>query len=975
MKKTEDILEKRLLPMNNSWSIEGIKIDDEQDEEHFPQNSGKVRACSKRIILLLVFLSVMLFSSFAQNLSEDILSLEGNWRVALDVFNTGTRAKWHEKGLPRSADLQLLEKVFFKGNIGEQPEEIYLPGTTNDGHLGQKLELRPGLTNGLEPLYMYNGKVWFEKEIIISEQWRNKAVQLSMERIPGISKVWLNGVSSGECQAFAIPHVYDLMTSAVPGKYRLTVMINNEVTLEVYQSHHITPGSGSRYNGIIGRIELLAENRIAINSMQVYPDIQDKKAVVHIVVKNKTKEPCNGLISLNVRRKGEAGSIISTQKVEFTLPDTLQTVKTEISIPKPVLWDEFTPALYELEAELTIAGQNADRKIAVFGMRELTTKGSQFQLNGQPLFLRGTHDGGQFPLHAEPAMDKETWMHVLKVYKDYGLNHVRFHTWCPPEAAFQAADELGMLFQVEPVSPPYLELQTLLDTYGNHPSFGLVSLTNEMKHTDFTRKTISDAKNRDPRHLYCCTSHPWHEGCTDDYFVAAIAVGGKRNVGIQWGGGDVVSTTRFNTHAPETASDYRDVIEGINAPMVSHEMGQWAAYPDLSEIPKYNGSLRNLNYERIKANLSEKGLLRQAPDFALASGQLSLLLYKEEIESTLRTPYYGGFQLLDLHDYQGQGVSIVGILNAFWESKGLTTPEIFREFCSSAVPLFRMSKRVWKQNETFEGIAELAYFGPVVKKDLQPHWQICDDKGNVLLSGKTLKTRIDERGLITLGKISASLKNLPTPAKLQLVIEIPEVKAKNRWDFWLYPEKINTDIPEDILVVTEWNDETEKALARGQKVLFFPKAENLPGSRTACFTTMFWNPFHKWHQAAHTLGILCDPSHPVFASFPTDYYSNWQWWDLTMHSQTMVLDKLPVRMKPLIQVVDNIVTNQKLGYLYECKIGNGKLMVCSIDISSELDSRPVAGQFRQSLLNYMNSETFNPEYELNIDLINRLFKS
>jgi hypothetical protein len=962
MKKTEDILEKILLPMNNSWSIEGIKIDDEQ-------NRGKVRACSKKIILLFVFLSAMLFSSFAQNLSEDILSLEGNWRVALDVFNTGTRTQWYEsgtrakwyEGLPERADLRLNEQLFFKGDIGEQPEEIHLPGTDNDGHLGKKLEFRPALIDGLERLYAYDGILWFEKEINIPEQWRDKSVHLFLERVSGTSKVWMNGIAKGEMQAFATPHIYQLAASALPGKYRLTVMIENELT----GGHHHTMGSGARWNGIIGRIELQAENKVSIKAIQVYPDIYNKKAVVNFTLNNGEKERCDATISFTVHKKGAPSSAVTQQKITCSLlPDSVQTVKAEISVPSPiVLWDEFNPALYELNAELIVPGKSTERKETVFGMRELATKNAQFVLNGQPLFLRGTHDGCQFPLHAEPAMDKAAWMHILQVCKQYGLNHIRFHTWCPPEAAFQAADESGFLLQVEMASQACSELQTILDTYGNHPSFGMVSLFNEQKHTDFTREIIGNAKAHDTRHLYCCTSHPWQPDCTDDFYVSAWGVDKKRTVGIQWGGGDVLSVTRFNTHAPETSSDYSDAINGINAPVVSHEMGQWAVYPDLSEIPKYNGALKNLNYERIKEDLWEKGLLEQASDFVMASGKLSLLLYKEEIESTLRTPHYGGFQLLDIHDYPGQQISTVGILNAFWESKGLISPEEFREFCSPSVPLFRMNKRIWTQHETFEGIAELAYFGPVEKKALQPIWRICDQNGNVLINGKLGKTQLETRGLISLGDIHVPLGKLPAPSKLQLIIEVPGINALNRWDFWLYPDKIDTP-SSDIRIFTEWGEPVEKALSLGQKVLFFPKAEDLPGSRPGCFTTIFWNSLMKWHQAPHTMGILCDPAHPVFEHFPTDSHSNWQWWDLVMKARAMVLDQTPVQIKPLVQVIDNMVTNQKLGYLFECKAGNGKLMVCSMDIYSDLDNRPVARQFRQSLLQYMNSEKFDPEFEV-----------
>ena len=930
----------------------------------------------KHIFLNLLFL-ISVSMTFPQLLEQQsdqaAISLAGNWRVALDVYKTGTEAKWYEQGLPREADLELLGKIFYKGIAPSNPETIYLPGTDNDGHLGKKLVNTPEIKDGLERLYAYDGILWVEKEITIPENLRNTPVRLFLERVPGISKVWWNGIFKGESNDYAVPHICEITSSAVPGRYRLTIMVNNTPPPE--WTHHVITASGARWNGIIGKIELQVNNRIYIKNTQVYPDIRSKKAIVEINVKNTDNKACKGIISLTVRRKGLVGLPFTQQNVDCKLePDSCNLVKTEISIPEPVvLWDEFNPALYELKATLNIQGDLPDTEEICFGMRELSVKNTRFMLNGEPIFLRGNHDGGQFPLKADPAMDKATWLHILGIYKQYGLNHVRFHTWCPPEAAFQAADELGLLFQIEMASSHYSELLPIMTTYGNHPSFGMVSLTNEQDHNEYSRQILVNAKKYDSRHLYCCTSCPWDTGCIDDFYVSAYGVDNKRTVGIEWGGGDLISVTRFNTDAPETASDYRDAIKGINAPMVSHEMGQWAIYPDLSEIPRYNGMLKNLNYERIKENLREKGLLSQASDFVKASGKLSLLLYKEEIEATLRTPQYGGFQLLDLHDYQGQGVSIVGILNAFWESKGLITPEEFREFCSPAVPLMRMKKRIWTQSESFDGVAELAYFGPALENEIQPVWRITDKKGNVLMQGKLGKKKMQSGGLISLGVVHLLLSKLPVPAKLQFVLEVPQLKALNRWDFWLYPDKADAVVPSDVQVFTGWGDDVQKALSNGQKVLLFPKPEDLPGSRVGCFTTIFWNPLMKRRQIPQTMGILCDPAHAVFGDFPTEFHTNWQWWDLTINSRAMVLDKTPFLMKPLVQVVDNFVTNKKLGLLFETKVGDGKLIVCSIDLDTNLDKRPVARQFRHSLLQYMNGVSFNPEFEMNLELLNSLF--
>ena len=126
-------------------------------------------------------------------------------------------------------------------------------------------------------------------------------------------------------------------------------------------------------------------------------------------------------------------------------------------------------------------------------------------------------------------------------------------------------------------------------------------------------------------------------------------------------------------------------------------------------------------------------------------------------------------------------------------------------------------------------------------------------------------------------------------------------------------------------------------------------------------------------QAPHTLGILCDPADLIFADFPTEYHSNWQWWDIVSRSGAMILDNLPANFRPMVQPIDTWHINRKLGLVFEAKVGAGKLVVCSIDLENDLDKRPVAKQFRYSLLKYMNSADFAPADSLNVEQITDLF--
>ena len=625
-------------------------------------------------------------------------------------------------------------------------------------------------------------------------------------------------------------------------------------------------------------------------------------------------------------------------------------------------------------------------------MRDFIARGQHFFLNGNEIFLRGAQQDGTSPIKGYTPMDKEYWNKIMAQSKAYGLNHLRCHTWCPPEAAFVAADEYGIILQVELPSygPEYKELTRIIDHFGNHPSFCLLSLGNELfNHDENSKKAINDARKHDARHLYTCTSNPVANNCDDDFFVSAwgwgtdsivdtypekINIGGKPIVGIVWSGGDGVSTTRFNTQLPETQFDYREEVKQSPVPVISHEAGQWAMFPDLDAIGKYSGTLRNSNYERIKLRLEKRGMLSQAHDFALASGKFSALLYKEEIESALRTPNLAGINLLGINDFQGQNLAVVGVLDEFWDSKNLVNANIHSQYCNAIVPLALMEKRIWRQNEIFNAQIELAHYGETDLFNVCPRWQITSADGKIMIEGMLAQQDLSHGELKSLGKISFQANKLKAPQKYILTVDIDQNKIKNSWDFWVYSSDLTIDRGK-VLILNSWGKEAKSALESGKNVLLIPNVKSLTdGYRENCFTPVFWNSIFKWMQKAHTLGVLCDPASRVFSQFPTENYSNWQWWDIAMNSNAMCLNKFPQQLKPLIQVIDTYAINDKLAYLWECKIGKGKLVVSTINFSEKTDKRPACTQLYKSVLNYMNSNEFNPKDELSMQFLDNLFK-
>lgn len=618
-------------------------------------------------------------------------------------------------------------------------------------------------------------------------------------------------------------------------------------------------------------------------------------------------------------------------------------------------------------------------KSTEFGMREISANGTQFTINNRKFFLRGTLECCIFPLTGYPPTEVNEWSRIIKVAKSHGLNHFRFHSWCPPKGAFLAANRLGFYFQVEcgawatigdgkPIDQFILqESDRILKEYGNFPSFCFLAYGNEPggpKQNEYLGKLITTWKAKDPRHLYTSAAG-WPIIPESDFhsdYHPRIHL---------WGAG---LQSRINAKAPETKTDYRFFVEKYDVPIISHEIGQWCVYPNFKEMKKYTGVLQAKNFEIFQQTLKENHMLDLAENFLLASGRLQTICYKEEIESALRTPKFGGFQLLDLHDFPGQGTALVGVLDPFWDSKGYVTPEEFHRFSCETVPLARMDKRIWTSNETFSAEIEVAHFGSKPIKDAIVIWKIVNKNNQTLKEGKFQSQTIQIGNGIKYGQISFPLHELTRAQKLILQVELEGTEFNNKWDFWIYPEKLPTLKEDDIFIVKDLDKDMSDILKQGKKVLFLPEKGTIKGDVNgkipAGFSTIFWNTAWTRRQAPHTLGIFCDPTHPLFAEFPTEFHSNWQWWDLVTKSQIMILNEFHPEIRPTLSVIDDWFTNRRLGLIFEARVNGGKLLMCSIDLKTNLENRPVARQMLYSIKKYMLSDQFDPTMKIKTDVIN-----
>ena len=895
--------------------------------------------------------------------AEQTISLAGEWKFALDVKDAGAGEGWFGKDLAGS---------------------IRLPGTITTNKLGNSIKtIRQQIWGGdftdkpvWHPMfrYDYRGNAWYQTDVEIPQAWAGQSAELFLERVCWVSGAWLDGRSSGTIDTLSAPHQHDF-GKVTPGKHRLTLRIDNRQLHDLgCNTHAYHEQSCTIYNGVIGKIELRATPLVSVKSNQVFPDVRASAVEMRLTLSNATGKPQEAGIVTAIRADGSADMLAGESRM-VTLPpgDTKLSIPVKMPAATAKLWSEFERPLYQARIEIKSAAGSAVREDR-FGFREFKGEGTRFTINGNPVLLRGEANNAQFPLTGHPPMDKTTWLKIFGLLKDFGLNHFRCHSWVLPEAAFDAADELGIYVQAElPNGEASVatdsaaglqwrraEFDRILETYGNHPSFVLMSGGNEAKtpKIDLLKELAQHGKKTDPRRLYATISNPEASGIRDevpgdDFAVAHGSAGGRRRM-----------EPYFNRDSPETMGDYRATMAGRPVPQISHETGQWYVYPDLSEIDRYTGALRPVTLEHFRDLAKQEGVLARVPDFVKATGRLSLELYKEEVERSLRTPEYGGFQLLGLQDSFDQGAAYVGMVNSFFAPKPFVTAARFREFCGPQVPLARMPKRVWTSGETFTADIEFANYGPASLAVAKLAWRVTDG-GKAFAQGTLPAVTLPNTGLTKVGAISIPLSNIKTAAKLQLEVGLRGGASRNRWNFWVYQDTAPvTDAPTDVMVAKTLDGAAQNALRNGRKVVLLPAGFNSPYG--TAMTPPFWSPIMFANQK-QTLGLLCDPEHPALKHFPTDFHSDWQWFDLLFQASAIRLNGTPESYHPIVQAIDRPDRNHKLALIFETKVGAGKLLVCTLDLNRDLEKRPVARQLRASLLRYAASPDFNPTTEIPLD--------
>jgi hypothetical protein len=420
-------------------------------------------------------------------------------------------------------------------------------------------------------------------------------------------------------------------------------------------------------------------------------------------------------------------------------------------------------------------------------------------------------------------------------------------------------------------------------------------------------------------------------------------------------------------------------VSQIHMPLISHEIGQYQIYPDYREIEKYTGALRAWNLEVFRDRLKNADMLDQDLDFQKASGAWSAICYKAEMEAALRTKGIAGFQLLDLQDYPGQGTALVGILDAFMHSKNVISREAWLESCNDVVLLLEFPKYCWKNNETFRAELKIANYSNRNLKDMI-NWQIVEHNDQTIKSDKFSNLNLQQGTLENIGEITLPLYNILKAEQLAIKLEVQNTGYTNQYPIWVYPAQEPEIQHPDILIAEYLDACTISKLEQGGKILLFPPNESIKDkSYAGLFPPDFWNygmfkNISEWNKkpiSPGTLGLLMDPVHPIFNDFPTDFHTNWQWFSIIKAGRALVLNNTDPGYRPIVQVIDNLERNNKLGMIFEFAVGKGKILISSAPLNT-MSGDIVAQQLYQSIINYMKSENFAPQYSVSAGFLEKL---
>lgn len=933
--------------------------------------------------------------------------LDGRWHV---VLTDGTAAQMH---LPGTLD---------ESGIGHRDA-----GTNQwhpDAALGnaaEEVDKDAPIATRFTRRHTYEGEARISRKVTVPDYGTDRLFVLA-ER----ARVLRLAVDGEECEVFrqgtlSTPYIFEL-TGVTPGEHELTFFSDNSYPGmpkdAICYSSAATDETQTNWNGILGNLCMYTRPKNFIESVRIYPKKLKRSggyvADVCVELAPGAKETLkDAKIILRSEALAETEEFGKTQKsaeifthlgdaltkIEAAGPENRKTVEIwfrDLPLRENVkLWDEEEGNLYEMAATLdsgTAAEHGVNSSVEYrtrFGIRIFGDNGSgRFALNGRTIFLRSEANCAEYPETGHPPMTVSEWKEILQKYRSYGINCVRFHSHCEPEAAFTAADELGMLLQPElsnwnpkdafateeSIRYYRTELTAILKTYANHPSFVMLTLGNELQARGEGRDRMQDlvrtAKQLDPTRLYANGSNTFYgeEGCDpeSDFYTSQSCK-------------DVVIRGTFsgmrgyiNENYPSADHTYdaamAEIRKSYTKPVFSFEVGQFEVLPDFEELESFQGISDPVNLKLIRKRVEERGLLPVWKKYVEATGELSRLAYREEIEAAMRTRELSGISLLGLQDFPGQGTALVGMMNSHMEPKPypFARPERFREFFRESRIFVKMPRYTYEEGEHLTAEVEVANFG---KESIRGElgWMLgyrdCavnTGRGELRCDRADRQKNCPPGTYTSLGRLDIPLEVKGVSAALILTVSIGG--CTSTYPVWVY-QKTSPECPKNVYETRVFDEQTRAVLQNGGRVYLSPDAdrESLPNSIKTQFTTDFWS-VGTFAEQEGGMGQLIDTEHPIFRNFPTDFHTDWQWW-IVAGKRAVIL---PRSIKSVITEMDSYAFLRPMAQLIEFNCLNGKVLLSTMELHKSLQY-PEARALQAAIYEYLSGEEFRPAEELTVE--------
>ncbi len=852
----------------------------------------------------------------------------------------------------------------------------------------------------------YEGPAHFTK-ILSNVQFEDKRVFLIAERARALSLNIDSKEVSPTRGSLSSPYVFEI-TNVISSDSLIELTTDNSYPKLPYKdivfSSAATDETQTNWNGIIGECYLEIKEQTFIDNVRIYPCGNTIDVVIGIDYL--TDLSCNNDLSYTLKLSGQClqdslvTSTCTLNSESKENPHYQEFVFTGLSLSPSALlkkWDEYEGNLHTISVSLMDCNQIVSQKEASFGIREISyDESGRLTLNGRRIFLRSETNCALFPATGHPPMDENSWEKIMLTYRSYGVNCIRFHSWCPPKAAFDAADRLGMLIQPElsnwnprdafssAESRSYYEteLSEILMEYCNHPSFVMLTLGNELHSDDdgvkYMHHLLTVARSFDSTRLYAWGSNNFYgEKGTDSESDFYSSMQFNEMPLRECGNKGIINTTYANA-CGNLSDALRALKKEYNKPVISFEVGQYEILPDLGEIEQFNGVLRADNLDIVRDKVRQIGMTEE--DWSkrvAATGEMSLMAYREEVECVLRTPELSGISLLGLQDFTGQGTALVGMLNSHMVSKPypFSSPERFERFFRAQSILILLDRFTYCSGETLHAEIKFANYGKREVSGNVTYEITASDKAlNNISFSETISQNVfcPIGELSSIGFINVKLDCILGAQKLDLCVTLKDSGSeevfKNSYPIWVYPDE-TPKCPPSVYETTQFDAKAINILDEGGVVYLTPPStkEALPHSVKAQYTTDFWS-VKTFPEQEGTMGQLINKSHPVFEDFPTESYTQYQWWP--MASQRALI--LPKYMDTIITEMDSFATMRPMTQLMELRSGNGRILISTMGLQ-DLQKYPEARALLNSIYRYLASEEFNPKDVMSYSEIESLF--